>query len=153
MSKSLGYKPDEIISKADIAKMQLVAAIRLFTEEDFICALTLAGAAEEILARLLNAQGKESIVENSISSIMGLREKAGANAMGSMTKNEIFNYWNNARNSVKHHDPKDKEELKINTFDEAYWMITRALANAQRLSLKITNKDDFDNWCILRLHL
>lgn len=153
MAKSLGYKPDEIISKSDIARSQLVTAIRLFTEEDFLSALTLAGAAEDVLAGLLNIQCKKSIVEESASLIMRLRAETGAKAMGNMTKKQIFNSWNEARNSVKHHSEKDDQDLKINLFDEAYWMITRALANAQRLSLKITNKNDFDNWCILRLHL
>ena len=46
---------EETLSNLDVAERQLERAIALFLdEEDYVSALTLAGAAEEILGKLLN---------------------------------------------------------------------------------------------------
>jgi hypothetical protein len=150
---TLGYEDDTRISKSEIAQTQLKEAIALFLEHKFLCAITLAGAAEEVLARLLNARGEQSVVEESVGTIQELREKTGLPLMGNRPKKEIFNHWNNARNTIKHHGDKDQETVTVNLFDEAYWMIKRALVNASRLGVPISNGMDFENWCILELHL
>jgi len=51
LAPTLGYEDDTEISKAEIAQVQLTEAIALFIEERFLCALTLSGAAEEVLTR------------------------------------------------------------------------------------------------------
>lgn len=150
---SLGYQDDTQIGKREIAQTQLREAIALFLDEKFLCAITLAGAAEEILARLLNAGGEQSVVEESVDAIQRLRETTGLAIMESRPKKEIFNLWNNARNTIKHHNEKSEESVTINLFDEAYWMIKRALGNASKLGVPISNEVDFENWCIVELHL
>ncbi|UJO99550.1 MAG: hypothetical protein LZF64_10140 [Nitrosomonas sp.] len=149
---SLGYQDDTQIGKREIAQPQLKEPIALFLDEKFLCAITLAGAAEEILARLVNVGSEQSIVEESLEAIQKLRE-AGIPMMGDLSKKKIFNLWNNARNTIKHHDEKSEEIVIINLFDEAYWMIKRALANASKLGIPISNEVDFENWCIVQLHL
>lgn len=52
-----------VISKFDAAQMQLDAAIDHFFQSDHVCAVTLAGAAEEIFAGLLKAAGEQSAFE------------------------------------------------------------------------------------------
>lgn len=150
---SLGYQGDTLIDKREIAQTQLKEAIALFLDEKFLCGITLAGAAEEVLARLLNARGEQSAVEESIEAIQRLRETTGLAIMENRPKKEIFNLWNNARNTLKHHNDKSEESVMINLFDEAYWMIKRALANASKLGIPISNEVDFENWCIVELHL
>jgi len=150
---TLGYEDDTRIGKREIAQTQLKEAIALFLDEKFLCAITLAGAAEEVLARLLNAAGEQSVVEESVESIQRLRDATGLAVMEDRPKKEIFNAWNNARNTIKHHNEKSEETVTINLFDEAYWMIKRALANASKLSVPISNEVDFENWCIVELHL
>lgn len=150
---SLGYQDDTQIDKREIAQIQLKEAIVLFLDEKFLCAITLAGAAEEVLARLLNARGEQSVVEESIEAIERLRETTGLAIMEDRPKKEIFNLWNSARNTIKHHNEKSEESVTINLFDEAYWMIKRALANASKLGIPISNEVDFENWCIVELHL
>lgn len=150
---SLGYEDDTRIEKREIAKTQLKEAIALFLDEKFLCAITLAGAAEEVFARLLNAAGEQSVVEKSVESIQRIREVTGLAIMEDRPKKEIFNVWNNARNTIKHHNEKSEEIVTINLFDEAYWMIKRALANASKLHVPISNEVDFENWCIVELHL
>ncbi|HSD60123.1 MAG TPA: hypothetical protein VLC55_04650 [Burkholderiales bacterium] len=53
------------LSKVEVAEHQLNAAIRLFLDEnDFVSAITLAGASEEILGKLLERQErKHSLAE------------------------------------------------------------------------------------------
>ena len=150
---SLGYQDDTQIGKREIAQTQLREAIALFLDEKFLCAITLAGAAEAILAGLLNAGGEQSVVEESVEGIQRLRETTGLAIMENRPKKEIFNLWNNARNTIKHHNEKSEESVTINLFDEAYWMIKRALANASKLGVPISNEVDFENWCIVELHL
>lgn len=150
---TLGYEDDSEISKTEIARLQLTEAISLFIKEKFLCALTLSGAAEEILARILNARDEKSIVEESFEQIQKIREATGLAVMGNKSKKEIFNQWNAARNTVKHHNKSENEIVRINLFDEGYWMIKRALANASRLGIPIHNELDFENWCIEQIHL
>ena len=52
-----------IISKLEAAKIQLDAAIDHFFNNDHVCSLTLAGAAEDILAWLLKADHEQSPFE------------------------------------------------------------------------------------------
>lgn len=150
---TLGYEDDTEISKADIARMQLTEAITLFIEGRFLCALTLSGAAEEILARLLNSKGEKSVVEESFEKIQKIRVATGLAVMENKPKNEVFNQWNAGRNIVKHHNKNECEKVTLNLFDEGYWMINRALANASRLGIPIHNELDFESWCIEQIHL
>lgn len=148
---TLGFEEDTRISKQEIAETQLVEAINLFLASKYLCAITLAGAAEEVLARLLNQQGEISMVEQSFQSIQHIKEKTGLSVMSGKQKNEIFNEWNSARNMLKHHGKTDDKTVVINLFDEAYWMIRRGLANAEKLDISINNRLDFENW-IIRQH-
>lgn len=52
-----------IISKLDAARIQLDSAIDHFFRGDHVSAVTLAGAAEDIFAGLLNAAGQQSAFE------------------------------------------------------------------------------------------
>ena len=150
---TLGHEDDSQITKSEIAKTQLNEAISLFLAGKFLCAITLAGAAEEIFARLLNARGEQSVVETSFQAIQELREQTGLSVMGGRPKNEIFNEWNTARNTLKHHGKEGEEPITINPFDEAYWMIKRALANATKLEVCIHSELDFENWVIININL
>ena len=150
---TLGFQNDTQINKSEIAQTQLKEAIALFLDKNFLCAITLAGAAEAILAGLLNSRGEHSVVEASFKSIQTIREATGLTIMGNRQKNEIFNQWNTARNTLKHHNNKDEEAVTINLFDEAYWMIKRALANTSKLGIRIDNELDFENWCLIKLHI
>lgn len=149
---TLGYEADTEISKSEIARRQLNEAITLFLQQNFLCAITLAGAAETIFSGLLNSKGAKSTVEHSVENIVKIRELTGLAVM-QRSANKLFTQWNITRNTLKHHDKNDDEMVTANFFDEAYWMIKRALANAKTLGVPISNEVDFENWCILELHL
>ena len=150
---TLGFEDDSHISKVEIARTQLVEAINLFLAGKYLCSITLAGAAEEVFARLLNQQGDVSVVEESFQSIQQVQEITGLSVMNGKTKNEIFNTWNSARNTLKHHGKTDDEIVTINLFDEAYWMIKRGIANAEKLVIPINNQIDFENWIIVNINM
>ena len=64
--------PIESHSKTDIALRQLETALRLFDEgQDYYSVVTLAGAADEILGRLLESQG-------GVSALVSLTKAAAA---------------------------------------------------------------------------
>lgn len=137
-----------LFTKREIARIQLVEAICLFLAEKYISCTTLAGAAEEIFARLLNSSGQSSIAEISIDEIEKIREETGLNVMGGRPRNEIYNLWNSARNSLKHHNKSAPEEVGLHLFNDAYMMIRRALFNAKSLDVSIHNSQEFENWLI-----
>jgi len=150
---TIGYEEDSTLSKRQIAETQLREAISLFTCGKFICALTLAGAAEEILARLLNARGEKSSVEVSVAAVMEAKAKTRMSGLRTVSESQLFQSWNSGRNSAKHHGPRDDDPVVMKTCDEAFWMIRRALQNAQRLGLSIENEQEFENWVAINVNM
>ena len=139
-------------NKREIARVQLVEAINLFLAEKYISCITLAGAAEEIFARLLNQTGRPSIAEISIDEIQKIREKTGLCVMHGMPANQIFNLWNSARNELKHYNKTDEDIVILHPFDDAYMMIRRALFNAKELEVIIGNQQEFENWLVINVN-
>ena len=150
---TLGYEEDTEIAKSEIARIQLEEAISLFLSEKFLCALTLAGAAEEVLARLVNARGRPSAMEASAEAAIQLKEKVDLEGLAGVTEKSLFGVWNKARNAVKHHSEKEGETVVLNMFDEAYWMIKRGLENAKMLGVHIRNETNFENWIIVNINM
>lgn len=145
---TLGLTETEIFKKSDIAVIQLTEAIQLFTEQKFICSITLAGASEEIFAGLLKASGKKPIIEETFEHYRSVQEITGFNILNGQTKNDVFRKWNHAKNRSKHHNKEEDMHVEFNACDEAYWMIKRAITNAGSLGVEISNENDFDNWVI-----
>jgi formylmethanofuran:tetrahydromethanopterin formyltransferase len=150
---TLGFEDDTKIYKKDIAKVQLIEAIELFIENNFVCAITLAGASEAVLSGILTAKGELTATEQSVNAIENLRNTTTFEVMESRPKNKIYNLWNSARNTMKHHNKNEADFVVVNLFDEAYWLIQRALSNASKLDIKIENQQEFENWCIVNIHL
>ena len=155
---TLGYEDDVELSKSEIARIQLVEAINFFMQGNRVCAITLAGAAEAIFAGLLSNNGINSVVEDAtkaIDCIRGMRDVQGhtLNPMQGMADNKIYKEWNEARNHLKHHSKGETSTVKLNLFDEAYWMIKRALINAKKAGIAISNEQYFENWIIININL
>lgn len=150
---TLGYEDDTTLPKREIARVQLVEAIALFLQGKFLCALTLAGAAESVLAGLLSADGQPSAVEESTARFRKILSTIGLQSVEPRKDSDHYKNWNRARNAVKHHGKGEPNDLKLNVFDEAYWMIERALENSALLLLPIENEQDFKNWIIVNINL
>jgi hypothetical protein len=150
---TLGYQDDCTISKQEIARLQLVEAIDSFLNGKYICSVTLAGAAEGVLAGLLEARGKPSAVEESVSQASAVQKIIGLKGVDLKKDTEHYAVWNKSRNAVKHHKKAEAEQVTFNQFDEAYWMIERALRNAELLAVPISNLDDYRNWIIVNVNM
>lgn len=118
---------DISVSKVEMAKVQLDAAIVAYYEERGVVAITLAGAAEEIFGAMLSRDGKENAVEK-IASLPQMLQ------ISTDPKKRIA-YLNDVRNNLKHAKDKLEDDFIMSEFD-AYLMIVRALGNASLLDIQ-----------------
>jgi hypothetical protein len=118
-----------LLSKLEIAHLQLERALSLFLgEHDYVCAITLAGASEEIFGKLLEQQGKPTTLATFADAcvMVGLRVYKE-----SWSKKDFVQMENHFRNGLKHltdgepmHIPR---EAAIEILDRAidnYWNLT-----------------------------
>ncbi len=128
-----------------LASEQLDCAIELFlSHRSDVSALTLAGAAEEILGRAVKLAGGEN----------ALQQAYEASAVGHRYLHRKELRWqdfadgeNYARNAAKHLIGDGKGLLEFDLRRAATWMIVRACANHDRLDLERTeHMRAFDNW-------
>ena len=128
-----------------LAAEQLDAAIELFLpERSDVSALTLAGAAEEILGWAVKLAGGEN----------AMQEAYAASALTHRYLHHQELKWqdfadgeNYARNAAKHLKKEDDRAIEVNLRHAAMWMIVRACANYDRLGLDTTDRmREFNNW-------
>jgi hypothetical protein len=114
----------------EIAELQLNHAIKLFVQgEDMISVITLAGAAEEILGKLVIqvVPGKKNALQKRIDQTVELHRQLWNELPEKVS--EIADYQNRARNALKHFDPKTLPIVRLDPEAEAIRMIDRALEN------------------------
>lgn len=116
-------------TKQELAEHQLDRAIRLLLDEnDPICAITLAGAAEEILGKLIEKQGGKHSLQEFIDACL---------AMGSVHSNaewkpkDFAEIANSFRNELKHY--VKGSDITVSP-ECAYGIIDRAAENLWRLT-------------------
>lgn len=137
---------DEIsYSRTELAREQLDSALKLFMCKSprFASALTLAGAAEEILGKALEKEGKLSAIQH------WYRGKAGNRSAGEapLTWKVHAAEENHARNSVKHMQGEDLASIPSGLQDAAAMMLYRACSNCEWLGLaKTWRMRRFDTW-------
>ncbi len=118
------------LTKLQIAHIQLERAVALCrNERDFISAITLAGAAEEILGKALVDAGRESNVENSAAAISRFNVVLGRNPI---ERKVAISEMNSARDCLKHFG--DGMSVTFDFEEEAYELIDRAVSNMMRLN-------------------
>ena len=127
-----------------VGEHQLDTAIRLFlNDRDFYSSGTLAGAAEEILGKLLENAGHEHALDNMVSSVLRLLTAEEVDALSDKPKKDprstISNELNFYRNWLKHYQ-KDDFELHIDTEDAAGELIDRAVTNFFQLTGRETKQ-------------
>jgi len=122
---------EETLSNLEIARRQLDRSITLYLDEkDYVSALTLAGAAEEILGKLLNEEGKEHWLDNISKGALralGFQKKMLDTSEAKKTKKDIVNLANHHKNRVKHYNDNGTITFTVNA--EAAGMIDRAISN------------------------
>ena len=116
------------LTKFEVAKKQLVKAIELFCAQEPLPAITLAGAAEEILGKLVKDRGDTNVLEEEIKDRCDLYQ-AVFGCPGDAK--EFATLMNKPRNELKHLMSGNK--LEINLEEEAVNLIQRAIDNYQTL--------------------
>lgn len=131
------------MTKLDAAVHQLIVAMRLFFEGDYLSSLTLAGAAEEILGKLSKRAGLPVAVDE----ITQYHEDdVDAAIPEDQRKNVLLRVLNRGRNQAKHANDPDETHVEIDHV-EALQMLMRALPMAQNLNGSMAeHKAKLDAW-------
>jgi len=120
------------ISKLDAAVHQLNLAITLFFKGDYLASLTLAGAAEDCLAGLCTAAGKQVAADH----IADHHEKDVDPAVpAGKRRGVVFTVLNRARNAAKHADRPDENTVEVDQIHPLQ-MLMRAIPMCASLEAK-----------------
>lgn len=132
-------------SRVELATEQLDVALELFlSKRSPVSALTLAGAAEEILGKALQFLGKNTTLE--YEHTINAQVETFLRRQPFLWK-DFINEKNRVRNAAKHMAQESETQVIANLEDEALWMLVRACDNHNRLGLQGTQRmQEFDNW-------
>lgn len=121
------------LTNIEIAGVQLERALKLFLEEkDYISSLTLAGASEEILGKVLKGAGEKSALEEDVDESERMAHEIGVEPSSASDARYLLNYF---RNKLKHINLEEPLHFSANYY--AAEMISRAVRNY----LKVTGKE------------
>jgi hypothetical protein len=114
-----------LITKPEIASSQLRTALQHFCRSEYVSAITLAGAAEEILGKLVKSAGMRNALEEDIS-FMNARLHARGCAI---PRKQLITWMNRPRDELKHIGKNHSDVLAIDALEAAEDMIERAVYN------------------------
>jgi hypothetical protein len=136
---------EQTYNRIELAVEQLEIALSLFLEkQSFVGALTLAGAAEEILGKTLQRKAEQNSLDWKYENTRWWHAKLYGKPL---SNGEFADNENRARNAAKHIGCANDMTVTVDLEDAALWMIVRAYDNFERLQLPRTMKMlDFDNW-------
>jgi hypothetical protein len=120
------------LTQTDAARHQLEKAITLFlTEKDFICAITLAGAADGILGSLVKKRGAKTAHDD--------HKRLLKKHNHGLTDKELNDlHLNLVRNALKHATEQEGVTKAYALETESIYYITRAIDNHIRLEEQVT---------------
>lgn len=131
-------------SRVGLAQEQLEEAISLFLDKkSYASAISLAGAAEEVIGRALNRRGEQAVLDwkfNEMATFNNVLHKKV------LERKNFIEEENRVRNALKHFDDIDSPEITTDLEDAACWMLVRACENARRLGLVVARFNEFDSW-------
>jgi hypothetical protein len=132
-------------NRVTLAIEQLHVAIDLFLKNTSdASAVTLAGAADEVLARKATRFGQPQAIETKHEVLTLLLKRVGRapRPLAALRKEE-----NSVRNLLKHLDPNEDENFTSNLGAEAVRRINSACNNYERCGLPVTEKmAEFRGW-------
>jgi hypothetical protein len=115
------------LTKRRIALLQIERSVDLLTNHnDPVCALTLAGAAEEILGRIAAARGHVPVVEDGTEYLGSVYDYIGKPRP---PKKKLIEAHNRIRNALKHNDDGKNVRVAADFLFEAEEMLLRAIKN------------------------
>ena len=114
------------LSVRSVALSQLRCATKLHAKGEYVCALTLAGAAEELLGRIADAKGKTPSFDSWANVLQFIERASGGE---SLSDKEARSEVNRARNLCKHNDSGANRRMRFDPRHESAAMILRAVCN------------------------
>lgn len=117
--------------KTELAEIQLDRAVRLFVDDaDYVSAVTLAGAAEEIYGSLLTREGRPNALDD-------LYESWKGGNLPEITQKAFRQKLNHVKNQLKHAGDPQYDEIEVTQAD-AMVLIARAAGMHPRFANKPT---------------
>jgi hypothetical protein len=124
---------DQTYNRIDLAAEQLDVALSLFLErQSLTSALTLAGAAEEVLGKALAYGGRHNSLDWKYEAVEPTYKMLHRRPL---SKRDFITSENRARNAAKHMGCAGEPTVTVDLEDAAIWMIVRACDNFERLGL------------------
>ncbi len=131
-------------NKTEIARRQIDTAIDLFLENrDFVSALTLAGAGEEIIGKLLERKRKKNILQQ-------FHVEYQQTTAEKVSFSDFSREVNQARNALKHANDTKEDKCEVKHW-ETLFMIMRAMTNYRGLVGKSSKKMKIMHRWILKM--
>ena len=126
----------QTLDKQFVARTQLERAITLFAGPcDYVSAITLAGAAEEILGKLVTEAGRD----NSVNSLARAAAAVHKLVTEEVLEPRVFvDRANRARNALKHLETSASRDIAMDPHQEASDIINRAIDNYWLLTESLT---------------
>ncbi len=125
-------------SKLDIAVNQIQTAIEIYlNDQDPFSVITLAGAGEEILARLLQRHSKEPTLMKHAEALKAIHEELNGK---SPDLKHVRDSLNEAKNTIRHMNCSENGNVTMDPIFEAEAMLNRAIDNYYALTGRFTDK-------------
>jgi hypothetical protein len=114
----------------EIAETQLLAAIEFANNGNWVPAITLAGAAEEILGKRLRRIGKEPSFDSMKAAVIEIARQSGE--INPTIEKDIGYLINLTKNELKHYS--GNEALEFDLEQDGAELLERAIANYELLT-------------------
>jgi len=114
--------------KYDIALQQLRRAIQLYRQRDYVCAATLAGAAEEIFGKISIKRKGTNALKDELNFVSEFADLIGGHPR---PRKILISNRNRTRNQLKHADSGENECVEADFRWASTELIDRAILNHQ----------------------
>ena len=127
----------------DMALEQLDTALRLYFEEEksYYSVITLAGAAEELLGKLLKENGQKTALNITTKKGRAVSERLRGEDEAAPER-WFATRANNAKNRLKHGSPNQSKSVEFDAEEEAKDMLQRAIDNYSMLTKDISKETE-----------
>ncbi|WP_206996186.1 hypothetical protein [Trinickia mobilis] len=131
-------------NRVALALEQLEMALDAFLERHrFASAITLASAAERVLAQALRNNGQQAVLDWKFDATDLAHTKLHGRPLDPTAFDDAENL---VANVVRYFDKADAPDFEADLEEAACWMLVRACENAHRLGLTVQGFDAFNDW-------
>lgn len=114
------------MEKRDIAIKQIKGAARHYYKEDYVCSITLSGAAEEILGRRTKKKRGTNQLENDVVYLRSIYDYFSGQKP---SDKQLIKRINNVKNELKHNDNGENDWVEGDFENEAAMFFIKAMKN------------------------